>query len=73
MATGRAAFKRFKLERLVLDVGYGSGYHMWRMLGEGAEAVIGLDPTLLFNLQFALFKHYAPQAPYFNEDAALKK
>ena len=49
--------------RLVLDVGCGSGYHMWRMLGEGAEAVIGLDPTLLFNLQFALFKHYAPQAP----------
>ena len=49
--------------RLVLDVGCGSGYHMWRMLGAGAEAVIGLDPTALFNAQFALFKHYAEQAP----------
>ncbi len=23
--------------RLVLDVGCGGGYHMWRMLGEGAD------------------------------------
>ena len=49
--------------RLVLDVGCGSGYHMWRMLGAGAAAVIGLDPTSLFNAQFALFKHYAEHAP----------
>lgn len=45
--------------RLVLDVGCGSGYHMWRMYGSGAEAVIGIDPTLLFLTQFQLIKHYA--------------
>ncbi|PCI45262.1 MAG: tRNA 5-methoxyuridine(34)/uridine 5-oxyacetic acid(34) synthase CmoB, partial [Proteobacteria bacterium] len=31
--------------RTVLDVGCGSGYHMWRMLGEGADLLIGVDPT----------------------------
>ncbi|MBJ6610574.1 MAG: tRNA 5-methoxyuridine(34)/uridine 5-oxyacetic acid(34) synthase CmoB [Candidatus Thiothrix moscowensis] len=45
--------------RLVLDVGCGSGYHLWRMYGAGAEAVIGVDPTLLFLTQFQLVKHYA--------------
>ncbi|HFK8544197.1 TPA: tRNA 5-methoxyuridine(34)/uridine 5-oxyacetic acid(34) synthase CmoB [Proteus mirabilis] len=38
--------------RLVLDVGCGSGYHMWRMLGEGADFVVGIDPTQLFLCQF---------------------
>lgn len=49
--------------RLVLDVGCGSGYHMWRMLGAGAEAVIGIDPTLLFLTQFQLVKRYAGEQP----------
>lgn len=38
--------------RTVLDVGCGSGYHMWRMLGDGAELVIGVDPSDLFLAQF---------------------
>lgn len=38
--------------RTVLDVGCGSGYHMWRMLGAGAELVIGVDPSDLFLAQF---------------------
>nr|WP_314265887.1 tRNA 5-methoxyuridine(34)/uridine 5-oxyacetic acid(34) synthase CmoB [uncultured Moellerella sp.] len=38
--------------RYVLDVGCGSGYHMWRMLGAGAEFVVGIDPTQLFLCQF---------------------
>lgn len=38
--------------RLVLDVGCGSGYHMWRMVGEGAKMVVGIDPTDLFLYQF---------------------
>ena len=38
--------------RRVLDVGCGSGYHCWRMLGEGAAQVIGIDPTPLFVMQF---------------------
>ncbi len=49
--------------RLVLDVGCGSGYHLWRMRGAGAEAVIGIDPTLLFLTQFQLIKHYAGEQP----------
>lgn len=44
--------------RLVLDVGCGSGYHMWRMLGEGAERVIGVDPSRLFLMQFQAYKKY---------------
>ncbi|MCE0496286.1 tRNA 5-methoxyuridine(34)/uridine 5-oxyacetic acid(34) synthase CmoB [Vibrio salinus] len=38
--------------RKVLDVGCGNGYHMWRMLGEGAKMCIGIDPSHLFLLQF---------------------
>lgn len=38
--------------RSVLDVGCGNGYHMWRMLGEGAHQVIGIDPSELFLIQF---------------------
>ncbi|RQW61942.1 tRNA 5-methoxyuridine(34)/uridine 5-oxyacetic acid(34) synthase CmoB [Vibrio viridaestus] len=38
--------------RKVLDVGCGNGYHMWRMLGEGAQLCIGIDPSHLFLLQF---------------------
>ncbi len=45
--------------RLILDVGCGSGYHMWRMLGAGAGRVIGVDPSLLFWHQFQAFKRYA--------------
>lgn len=44
--------------RNVLDVGCGSGYHMWRMLGEGASRVIGVDPTQLFLIQFHAIKHF---------------
>jgi tRNA (mo5U34)-methyltransferase len=49
--------------RVVLDVGCGSGYHLWRMLGAGADAVIGIDPTLLFLTQFQLMKRYAGAQP----------
>ncbi len=39
-------------DKMILDVGCGSGYHMWRMLGEGASFVVGIDPTQLFLCQF---------------------
>jgi tRNA (mo5U34)-methyltransferase len=42
----------------VLDVGCGSGYHCWRMLGAGAAEVIGIDPTPLFVLQFQALQKY---------------
>ena len=38
--------------RTVLDVGCGSGYHLWRMIGAGAALAIGIDPMLLFVAQF---------------------
>ena len=43
-------------KRLVLDVGCGNGYHCWRMLGEGARLVIGIDPTVLSVMQFAAIR-----------------
>ncbi|WP_339770943.1 tRNA 5-methoxyuridine(34)/uridine 5-oxyacetic acid(34) synthase CmoB [uncultured Paraglaciecola sp.] len=46
--------------RYVLDVGCGSGYHMWRMLGENAKMVVGADPSQLFLMQFQAMKHFNP-------------
>lgn len=47
--------------RQVLDVGCGSGYHCWRMLGAGARRVIGIDPSFLFLVQFEAIKKYCGQ------------
>ncbi|MEM9535279.1 MAG: tRNA 5-methoxyuridine(34)/uridine 5-oxyacetic acid(34) synthase CmoB [Cyanobacteria bacterium P01_E01_bin.45] len=44
--------------RRILDVGCGNGYYALRMLGAGAELVMGLDPTLLFVMQFAALRRY---------------
>ena len=49
--------------RRVLDVGCGSGYHLWRMWGEGASLVVGIDPGVLFFCQFLAFKQYQPELP----------
>ncbi|MGE4285006.1 MAG: tRNA 5-methoxyuridine(34)/uridine 5-oxyacetic acid(34) synthase CmoB [Phycisphaerae bacterium] len=37
--------------RKVLDIGCGNGYYGYRMLGAGAEFVLGIDPTMLFVAQ----------------------
>ena len=42
--------------KLVLDVGCGNGYYGWRMLGRGANCVIGLDPSLLYVMQHAILR-----------------
>jgi tRNA (mo5U34)-methyltransferase len=44
--------------RKVLDIGCGSGYHCWRMRGAGAELAVGIDPTLLFVVQFWALQRY---------------
>ena len=44
--------------RTVLDVGCGNGYHMWRMRAQGASNVLGIDPGILFMLQFQALQHY---------------
>ncbi|MBN1378038.1 MAG: tRNA 5-methoxyuridine(34)/uridine 5-oxyacetic acid(34) synthase CmoB [Gammaproteobacteria bacterium] len=45
--------------KLVLDVGCGNGYHCWRMAAMGARAVIGIDPTLLYLMQYFAVQHFA--------------
>lgn len=46
--------------RQVLDVGCGSGYHLWRMLEAGAEDVWGIDPGELFLMQFRAIRQLMP-------------
>lgn len=46
--------------KTVLDIGCGSGYHLWRMRGAGARFVVGIDPSDLFLAQFQAIKHYNP-------------
>ncbi len=49
--------------RRVLDVGCGNGYHMWRMLAEGAQLVVGADPSQFFLVQFHTLKKYVGEKP----------
>jgi tRNA (mo5U34)-methyltransferase len=44
--------------RTVLDVGCGNGYHCWRMAGSGARVVLGIDPTILYAMQFLAVARY---------------
>lgn len=46
----------------VLDVGGGSGYHGWRMAGEGASMVMVVDPSCLFYYQFMAIRHFIGDA-----------
>lgn len=45
-------------DKLVLDVGCGNGYYLLRMLGAGAKAVVGVDPFLLYVMQFQAINKY---------------
>jgi tRNA (mo5U34)-methyltransferase len=44
--------------RKVLDVGCGTGYHCWRMLGDGADYVLGIDPSMRFLVQYLAIQKY---------------
>ncbi len=44
--------------RTVLDVGCGSGYHVLRMAASGARLAIGIDPMLLYVMQFQALQFY---------------
>ncbi len=44
--------------RTILDVGCGNGYHGWRMVGEGAKLVVGIDPSPMFVCQFFAMKNF---------------
>ena len=47
----------------VLDVGCGNGYYGWRMLDRGAELVVGIDPTLVYAMQWLACLHFAGPSP----------
>ena len=47
----------------VLDVGCGNGYHCWRMAGEGAHLVLGIDPTLLYVMQYEALNSFIENKP----------
>ena len=45
-------------DRRILDIGCGNGYHCWRMLAQSPELVLGIEPSVLFNLQFQALQKY---------------
>ncbi|MEE4330812.1 MAG: DUF1698 domain-containing protein, partial [Wenzhouxiangella sp.] len=47
----------------VLDVGCGNGYFGWRMLAAGARCVVGIDPTVLFVMQWLAQRHFSGPLP----------
>lgn len=47
--------------RRVLDIGSGNGYYGWRMLGQGAQLVLGCEPFLLSVVQYEIFRKYWPE------------
>lgn len=59
--------------RRVLDVGCGNGYHCWRMAGEGASLVVGIEPMLLYVLQYWALRHFLPEPPVYVLPATLEQ
>lgn len=57
----------------VLDVGCGNGYHCWRALGENARLVIGVEPYLLYVMQFLAIKRYLPDLPCYLLPVSLER
>ena len=45
-------------DKLVLDIGCGNGYYLYRMLGAGAKVAAGIDPFLLYVMQFQAINKY---------------
>lgn len=53
----RSKIKPLK-NKCVLDVGCANGYHCYRMASSEAEFVLGIDPYMLFVIQFYVFQKY---------------
>lgn len=49
--------------RNIIDVGCGNGYFMLRFAGRGANAVVGVDPSMLFLSQFYAVSKYLDKLP----------
>lgn len=61
------------VDRTVLDVGCGSGYHCFRMAGAGAKLALGIDPGLLYVMQFFAVKHFTGRCPAYVLPLALEQ
>ena len=59
--------------RNVLDVGCGNGYYALQMASAGAASVIGVDPTILFVMQFLAINQFAEQGNVFVLPARLEE
>ncbi len=44
--------------KMILDIGCGNGYYGWKMLAAGADVVVGLDPFLLYVMQFEVTRRF---------------
>jgi tRNA (mo5U34)-methyltransferase len=51
--------------RRILDIGCGNGYYGLRMLGGGARLVVGIDPTLVYVMQWLACRHFSGPLPNF--------
>ena len=60
-------------QRNVLDVGCGNGYYALQMRKAGARAVIGIDPTLLYVMQFLAVNTFEHDARVFVIPARLQE
>jgi tRNA (mo5U34)-methyltransferase len=49
--------------KLILDIGAGNGYYCLRMAGEKAGLALGIDPILLYSMQFLAMKKYTASTP----------
>jgi len=49
--------------KTILDIGCGNGYYGFRMLGDQANYVFGVDPSPLFWVQYSTFKNINPSLP----------
>jgi len=47
-------------EQRILDIGCGNGYFGLRMLAAGAQLVVGIDPTLIFVMQWLAMQKLSP-------------
>ena len=56
----------------VLDIGCGNGYYGLRMLGQGARFVVGIDPTVLYVMQWLACRHFSGPLPNFVLPLALE-
>ena len=51
-------------DKRVLDIGCGNGYYLFRMAHEKPKLLLGVEPSLLFNMQFLTLEKYLKSGAY---------